>query len=177
VPGCDAIALPGSEGDVLECGPRRVTKTAKYRHKMSKQADHVRKLFVMPQFSSALLSIYSQDMPRSVEFYGTTLGLEESYRFPRDGGEPLHVEFRVGSTTLAVSSPIGLASHGMPPPTPGHSFEIGLKTEDVDALINELREKGVTILREPFSSPAGNRTAYFADPDGTWISVYHKLPA
>jgi predicted enzyme related to lactoylglutathione lyase len=130
----------------------------------------------MPTFTNALVSVYSSDMARAVNFYGKVLGLEETYRFPYDGGEPEHVEFRVGPMTVAVSSPKGLESHGMPPPTPGHSFEIGLRTDDVDALIQELREQGVTILREPFSSPAGNRTAYIADPDGTWISVYHKLP-
>ena len=129
----------------------------------------------MPIFTSSLVTIYSSDIARAVHFYGKILGLAETYRFPYQG-EPEHVEFRVGSMTVAVSSPEGLASHGMPPPTPGHSFEIGLKTDDVDSLIEELREKGVTILREPFSSPAGNRTAYIADPDGTWISVYHKLP-
>lgn len=129
----------------------------------------------MPTFSQALVTVYSPDMPRALHFYGTVLGLQQTYRFPYEG-EPEHVEFRVGSMTIAVSSPAGLASHGMPPPTPGHSFEIGLKTDDVDSLIAELRGKGVTILREPFSSPAGNRTAYFADPDGTWISVYHRLP-
>jgi predicted enzyme related to lactoylglutathione lyase len=110
-----------------------------------------------------------------MHFYGTILGLQQTYRFPYEG-EPEHVEFRIGSMTVAVSSPAGLASHGMPPPTPGHSFEIGLRTDDVDALIAELRALNVTILREPFSSAAGNRTAYIADPDGTWISVYHKLP-
>ncbi len=130
----------------------------------------------MPNFTSALLlGLLFRHLP-SCNFYGNVLGLEETYRFPYDGGEPLHVEFRVGPMTIAVSSPAGLASHGMPPPTPGHPFEIGLKADDVDSLIQELRKQGVTILREPFDSPAGNRTAYFADPDGNWISVYHKLP-
>jgi len=128
----------------------------------------------MATFHSALVGVYSFDMARATDFYGNVLGLQETYRFPKQG-DPEHVEFKVGGTTVAVSSPAGLASHGMPPPTPGHSFEIALGVDDVDALIAELRGKGVTILREPFDSLAGNRTAYFADPDGTWISVYHKL--
>jgi lactoylglutathione lyase len=129
----------------------------------------------MAIFSSALVTVYSPNIARAIHFYGVVLGLQETYRFPHSG-PPEHVEFRVASTTIAVSSPEGLASHGMPPPTPGHPFEIGLKTENVDTLISELRAQGVTILREPFNSLAGNRTAYFSDPDGTWISVYHKLP-
>jgi lactoylglutathione lyase len=127
----------------------------------------------MPTFIKALVTVYSPDMGRAMRFYGEVLGLPQTYRFPA-AGEPEHVEFAIGGMTLAVSSPAGLASHGMPPPTAGHAFEIGLKTDDVDALIAELRGKGVSILREPFDSPAGNRTAYIADPDGTWISVYSR---
>ena len=62
----------------------------------------------------------------------------------------------------------------MPASSPGHPFEIGLKTDNVDGAIAELKAKGVTMLREPFSSAAGNRVAYIADPDGNWISLYHN---
>lgn len=128
----------------------------------------------MATFLSALFSVYSNDIARATEFYGNVLGLQETYRFPYQG-DPEHVEYRVGATTIAVSSPEGLKSHGMPAPTRGHSFEISLNVDDVDAVVAELRAKGVTILREPFDSAAKNRTAYIADPDGTWISLYHKL--
>jgi lactoylglutathione lyase len=127
-------------------------------------------------FIKGLVTVYSPDIGRATQFYSDVLGLPETYRFPASG-KPEHVEYAVGGMTVAVSSPEGLASHGMPPPTPGHSFEIGLKTDDVDALVAELRAKGVTILREPFDIPAGNRVAYIADPDGTWISLYHRRAA
>ena len=85
------------------------------------------------------------------------------------------MEFRVGNATVAVSSPAGLRSHGMPSATPGHPFEVGLETGDVDATVKELRASGVTIINEPCVSPAGVRYAYIADPDGTWISLYQNL--
>ena len=128
----------------------------------------------MAAFSKALVTIFAQDIARSAAFYGEVLGFAETYRFPRTG-TPMHVEFSAGGTTVAVSSDAGLASHGMPASSPGHPFEIGFKTDDVDAAISELRGKGVTILREPFDSEAGNRVAYIADPDGNWISLYHNL--
>lgn len=129
----------------------------------------------MPTFSKALVNVYSADIIQAADFYGRVLGLDESYRFPRTGA-PEHVEYRIGESTVAVSSPAGLASHGMPPMSPGHPFEIGLKVDDVDKLVMRLREAGVTIVREPFDSAAGNRVAYIADPDGNWISLYHNLP-
>ena len=86
-------------------------------------------------------------MPAALQGLAIVLGLPEAYRFPYDGPSE-HVEFRVASKTIAVSSPEGLASHGMPLPTAGHPFEIGLKTDNVDTLISELHEQGVTILRD-----------------------------
>jgi len=123
----------------------------------------------------SLLTIFARDIERSAEFYGKTIGLRETYRFPRDGA-PMHVEFDAGGHTVAVSSDAGLASHGMPASSPGHSFELGLKVDNVDAAVAELRAAGVAVLREPFDSQAGNRVAYIADPDGNWVSMYHNLP-
>ena len=128
----------------------------------------------MPTILKALVTVFARDMGVGVAFYRDVLGLQQTYRFPADG-VPEHVEFNAGGVTLAVSSDIGLKMHGMPASSPGHPFEIGLKTDNVDAAIAELRAKNVTILREPFDSPAGNRVAYIADPDGNWISLYHNL--
>ena len=127
----------------------------------------------MPIILGALTTIYSADIAKASDFYGRVLGFQETYRFPRNG-EPEHVEFRVGSATIAVSSASGLRSHNMPESTPGHPFEVGLETDDVDAAVSELRAQGVTIIREPSMSSAGIRYAYITDPDGTWISLYRS---
>ena len=128
----------------------------------------------MATYLEALVTIYSADIRRAMDFYGRLLGLAETYRFPKEG-EPEHVEFRLGSATIAVSSPAGLQTHGMPPATPGHPFELGIQTDDVDTAVSELRAAGVTIIKDPSMSPAGIRYAYIADPDGTWISLYQNL--
>ena len=127
----------------------------------------------MARYISSLVTIYASDIAKSTQFYGVTLGLMETYRFPKIG-EPEHVEFSLGDSTIAVSSPAGLRSHGMPPATVGHPFEIGIKTDDVASAVSELRSAGVPIIREPSLNAAGNMYAYVADPDGTWISLYQK---
>ncbi len=127
----------------------------------------------MAVFLKSLVNIYSADMRRATDFYGRVLGLAETYRFPYEG-EPEHVEFDVGGATIAVSSPAGLRSHGMPPATPGHPFELGIKTDNLDAAVSELRASGVAIIKEPSMNPAGVRYAYIADPDGNWISLYQN---
>ncbi len=128
----------------------------------------------MATFLKALVTIYSADIRRAADFYGRVLGLPETYRFPGEG-EPEHVEFEVGGGTIAVSSPAGLRSHGMPPSTPGHPFELGIKTDNVDAAVDELRAAGVAIIKDPAMSAAGNRYAYIADPDGNWIALYQNV--
>lgn len=128
----------------------------------------------MATFLDALVTIYSADIRKAADFYGRVLGLKETYRFPYEG-EPQHIEFQVGGTTIAVGSAAGLRAHGLPPSTPGHPFELGIQTVDVDAAIAELRAAGVTIIKDPAINPAGIRYAYIADPDGTWISVYQTM--
>jgi lactoylglutathione lyase len=125
-------------------------------------------------FLKSLVTLYASNIARSMDFYGRMLGMEETYRFPRTGAAE-HVEYGVCGATIAVSSADGVRSHGLPPATPGHPFEIGLKTDDVDALVAELRVAGVAVLLEPRDSPAGNRYAYISDPDGNWISLYQNL--
>jgi lactoylglutathione lyase len=127
----------------------------------------------MPTFLSTITTIYSSDIAQATEFYGRVLGFREIYRFPREG-EPEHVEYVIGAGTIAISSAAGLRSHNMPEATPGHPFEMGFETDDVDVTISELRAQGVDIVREPSMSPAGIRYAYIADPDGTWISIYRS---
>lgn len=128
----------------------------------------------MATFLKSLVTIYSADIHSAAHFYGSVLGFAETYRFPLEG-EPEHIEFHAGGAIIAVSSPAGLRAHGMPPATPGHPFELGIKTDDVETAIAELRVAGVAILREPSVSAAGIRYAYIADPDGNWISLYQPL--
>jgi lactoylglutathione lyase len=64
----------------------------------------------------------------------------------------------------------------MPEASPGHPFEIAIKTDDLDIAIAQLKAAGVTVLKEPATSAAGNRYACIADPDGTWISLYQNIP-
>lgn len=129
---------------------------------------------VMPQFLKALVTVYAQDIERSAHFYGVVLGLPESYRFPATGVAE-HIEYAVGTTTIAISSPAGLRAHGMPAASAGHPCEIGLKTDDIAQVFAQLRAANVLILKEPTASAAGNWYGYCADPDGNWISIYQNM--
>jgi catechol 2,3-dioxygenase-like lactoylglutathione lyase family enzyme len=56
------------------------------------------------QFLKSLVTIYARDIAQAAHFYGEILGLVESYRYP--ASEPAqHIEYAVGNTTIAISSP------------------------------------------------------------------------
>jgi lactoylglutathione lyase len=44
--------------------------------------------------------------------------------------------------------------------------ELWVYVEDVDGVAEELRARGIPVLREPGDMPWGERIAYVADPDG-----------
>ena len=104
------------------------------------------------------------DIERSVAFYRDTLGLplkstEEGFAdFKTEGievalGRRDIVEGAIGKENVAISGPRHLVI----------SWEA---VENVDALYQELKAKGVPFLSEPKTQPWGQRVAYFTDPDG-----------
>lgn len=126
-------------------------------------------------FTDVLTVLYVADLERSLRLYRGAFGMTETYRFPRTG-VPEHVELRLGNTTLGLNTEAGLASHGMPPLRHGEGqpFELAFGCDDVDAALPRLLAAGFTLLREPFDTAAGNRTAYVEDSDGNRISIYSR---
>lgn len=126
-------------------------------------------------FTDCLIVLYVEDVERALGLYRDALGMRETYRFPREGA-PEHVELKLGSSVIGLSSDAGLARHGLPPhDRGGHGFELALGCDDADAAFARLTAAGCTPVRPPFDTEAGNRTAYVEDADGNRISVYSKL--
>jgi lactoylglutathione lyase len=122
-------------------------------------------------FREFLTSLYVADLPAALRFYRDLLGAEETFRYPAEG-EPLHVEVRLGPTTLALSSYEAVLGYGLPPATPGTPFELAVRVSDVDAAFAALRDAGTPVLREPWVAPNGQRVAYLTDPDGNRVHLW-----
>ncbi len=61
----------------------------------------------------------------------------------------------------------------------GHAFELAFPLdtpEGVDAIYAEIVAKGATPIRAPADMPWGQRTAFFADPDGNIHELFADLP-
>jgi uncharacterized glyoxalase superfamily protein PhnB len=55
----------------------------------------------------------------------------------------------------------------------GARFQFTLAVEDVDAMVEELKSRGVDLLNGPMDRPWGIRTASFRDPGGYIWEVAH----
>lgn len=124
------------------------------------------KLRCMVHVLSSRILLRPTDPERSRAFYGEQLGLAV-YREFGTGAERGTVFF-MGGGFLEVSG------RSETPPAP--AVRLWLQVDDVAAAQEELRAKGVDIVRPPVREPWGLVEMWIADPDGTPI-VLVEVPA
>ncbi|MGY5006452.1 VOC family protein [Streptomyces griseus] len=105
--------------------------------------------------------LHPTDPERSRAFYGEALGLAV-YREFGTGPERGTVYF-LGGGFLEVSG------RSEEPPSP--AVRIWLQVDDAQAAHDELRAKGVSVLRPPKREPWGLVEMWIEDPDGVRIAV------
>lgn len=101
------------------------------------------------------------DIQRARAFYEEALGLTVS-----DNYEDQWIEFEVGGGVLALSS---MVPNVRPAADAGGS--VAFEVDDVDALVAKLRERGVPVLVEPFSTPVC-RMCVVQDPEGNALTLH-----
>jgi predicted enzyme related to lactoylglutathione lyase len=107
-------------------------------------------------------AISTKDLPRAVEFYGETLGLERSVYLQ----ERNYAEFETGNLTLSV---IDAEKMGMEHQTRGH--EIALHVDDVQEARKTLEARGVQFRGDTFDTGVCHM-ALFNDPDGNPLMLH-----
>jgi lactoylglutathione lyase len=125
-----------------------------------------------------LLTLYAEDLLRSVVFYRDVLGLPTSWR----PGSP-YAEFRHEGIRFAIfprqelDEMMGVAaSH---PYGINGTFSLAIEFPDpveVDAEYLRLRALGIVGVYEPRDEPWGMRSAMLHDPDGNLIELVAWLP-
>ncbi|MFJ8139589.1 VOC family protein [Streptomyces sp. NPDC096013] len=106
------------------------------------------------------------DPDRSRAFYGEQLALPVSREFGT--GPDRGTVYFLGGGFLEVSG------RSDTPPSP--AVRLWLQVEDAGAAHEELRAKGVEIVRPPLKEPWGLIEMWITDPDGTRIVVV-EVPA
>lgn len=120
---------------------------------------------MIPQRVS-LLTIGCLDLPVLREFYAR-LGWEET-----DHGFENYAIFKTAGVMLSLfpledlAKDSGVEIHKSPNLFSGVAFAVNVdQPEQVDAAIEQVRQSGGKIVREPSDAFWGGRTAYFADPE------------
>jgi catechol 2,3-dioxygenase-like lactoylglutathione lyase family enzyme len=110
------------------------------------------------------ITLFVEDLTTTKRFYQDVFGL------------PVHFEdddsavFNFGNTlvnllkTSAVPELIEPAA--IAPPEAGSRAQFTIDVDDVDAMCEELKKRGVELLNGPMDRPWGIRTASFRDPAG-----------
>ena len=114
--------------------------------------------------TSVVSIVYVNDAPAAARFYGGLLGRSPSFETPG------YITFDLGpGADLAVSGRFEDLSPDVP-----RTSEICLAVDggpdEIDAIFEQWRSKGVTILHEPHDAGFG-LTFLAADPDGNRIRV------
>ena len=109
-------------------------------------------------------AVFVTDYPRAVEFYGGTLGLEQSQEYGRIPGG----EFETGNLTLQILDAAAVGREFAPSGSP-----IALRVADVADARAELEGAGVEFLGETIDSGVCHQ-APFKDPDGNVLILHHR---
>ena len=110
------------------------------------------------------ITLFAEDLDATKRFYVEVFGL------------PIHFEddasavFKFGNTLINLLT-IGEAPELIGPAAvasrdAGARFQFTLAVDDVDAMCEELKRRGVELLNGPMDRPWGIRTAAFRDPAG-----------
>ena len=109
----------------------------------------------------------AHDVDETIGFYGM-LGIEEAFRLHNDDGSLMLAYLHVSGDRFIEVFP------GGPPPDPerkGSFMHLCLLADDLHATVEQLRESGVAIEREPKLGLDHNWQAWIRDPDGNSIEL------
>jgi catechol 2,3-dioxygenase-like lactoylglutathione lyase family enzyme len=119
----------------------------------------------------AAITLFVEDLAAAKRFYS------DVFQLPVFFEDDNSTVFKFGDTLvnlLEVSeAPALVAPATVATPDAGVRFQFTLGVDDVDAMADELKIRGVELLNGPMDRPWGIRTASFRDPGGHIWEVAH----
>lgn len=119
----------------------------------------------------AAITLFVEDLAAAKRFYSDVFRL--AVFFEDDNS----VVFKFGETLVnlleATEAPSLVAPAAVATPEAGARFQFTLGVDDVDAVAEELKSRGVELLNGPMDRPWGIRTASFRDPGGHIWEIAH----
>jgi catechol 2,3-dioxygenase-like lactoylglutathione lyase family enzyme len=112
-----------------------------------------------------------RDLDESIEFYSRFLGFYLLRRYDRNGREGAYIG--LGDVLFELG-----CDPNMPAPAENNEGRLGLTVTDLNAVFQDLKQKGVAVVSEPEEMRTFNgRQAAIRDPNGYVISLREwRLP-
>jgi uncharacterized glyoxalase superfamily protein PhnB len=107
---------------------------------------------------------------QAIRFYQAAFDAQEVMRLTEPGGRVGHAEIKIGNTVLMLADEY--PEHGIvgPQSLGGTSIAIHLHVDNVDALMEQAKAAGATVVRELQDQFYGERSGSIRDPFGhEWL--------
>jgi PhnB protein len=115
-----------------------------------------------------------EDADRAIEFYKDAFGAEEILRMPGQDGKIAHAELQFGDSKLMLSDPFPQSNVRPPLERGGPTASIFMYCEDVDAMFEQAKRAGATVVMELENMFWGDRFGTLTDPFGqVWSLSQH----
>jgi lactoylglutathione lyase len=119
----------------------------------------------------AAITLFVEDLAAAQRFY------KDVFQLPVFFEDDNSTVFKFGDTLVnllkAREAPALVAPATVATPDAGVRFQFTLGVDNVDAMVDELKSRGVELLNGPMDRPWGIRTASFRDPGGHIWEVAH----
>jgi catechol 2,3-dioxygenase-like lactoylglutathione lyase family enzyme len=119
----------------------------------------------------AAITLFVEDLGAAKRFY------REVFQLPVVFEDDNSAVFEFGDTLVNLletgQAPGLVAPAPVADPDAGIRFQFTLRVEDVDAMADQLKARGVELLNGPMHRPWGIRTASFRDPGGHIWEIAH----
>ncbi len=129
------------------------------------------------QAKIALISIVTNNIAEMLSFYRDVLGFGVEINLDQ------YVEFKSEGVRFALGTPQVMRDatghSSFTEPVSGQKFELAFPLDTpqaVDEAYAQIVAKGATPIKSPADMPWGQRTAFFADPDGNIHELFANLP-
>jgi catechol 2,3-dioxygenase-like lactoylglutathione lyase family enzyme len=110
------------------------------------------------------ITIATRNFDAAVEFYGGTLGLQQSKRW----GKMPAGEFETGNLTVAIMQSDAFGLEFRP-----NNHPIEFHVDDFEAARTELESRGIEFKGDTIDSGVCYQ-AHFEDPDGNALAIHHR---
>jgi lactoylglutathione lyase len=121
------------------------------------------------------VAIKVRDLDRSLDYYVNKLGFAEMMRLHKDDGSVWLVYLRITDAQYLEVFP-GAENERAPGWDANGLNHVCLTVDNIDHVLAELEEAGLTLLLPLKTAIDGNRQAWLEDPDGNRIELMEMAP-